>query len=77
MYDPAILVNNAGLSRGERRTAELAGLTIEETLIVNHLAPYLLTYELLGTLRRANDPRVVVTASGVHSRATDPLADPQ
>ncbi len=74
-YDPAILVNNAGLSRGERHTADLAGRTVEETFIVNHLAPYLLTYELLGTLRRDHDPRVVVTASGVHGRAVDPLAD--
>lgn len=74
-YDPAVLVNNAGLSRGERNTAELAGRTVEETLIVNHLAPYLLTHELLETLCGADNPRVVVTASGVHSRAADPLAD--
>jgi len=37
---------------------------------VNHLAPYLLTYELLEHLRDAPNPRVVITASDIHRRAT-------
>ncbi|WP_255148887.1 SDR family NAD(P)-dependent oxidoreductase [Halorarius halobius] len=58
------LVNNAALSAGEYREVE----GVESTLAVNHLAPYLLTHELLPLLRESAPARVVVTASGVHYR---------
>ncbi|WP_255195252.1 SDR family NAD(P)-dependent oxidoreductase [Halorarius litoreus] len=58
------LVNNAALSVNEYREAE----GVELTLAVNHLAPYLLTHELLPLLRESAPARVVVTASGVHFR---------
>jgi len=69
-----ILAHNAGLSAGSRRESPDG---IEITLAVNHLAPYLLTYKLLNHLRDAPDPRVVVTASDIHRRATLDLDDLQ
>ncbi|WP_128904709.1 SDR family NAD(P)-dependent oxidoreductase [Halorubrum amylolyticum] len=69
-----VLAHNAGLSAGSRRES-LDG--IEITLAVNHLGPYLLTYELLDHLRDAPDPRVVITASDIHRRATLDLDDLQ
>lgn len=62
-----VLIHNAGVSVPDR-TETTDG--IEKTLAVNHLAPYLLTYELLETLRMGARGRVVVTASGLHTRAT-------
>ena len=69
-----VLINNAGgLFRGDERTA----LGVEYTFHVNHLAPYLLTADLLDHLRP--HARVVTTASAAHQgvdlnleRATDP-----
>ena len=69
-----VLAHNAGLSAGSRRETPDG---IEITLAVNHLAPYLLTYELLDHLRDSPDPRVVVTASDIHRRATLDLDDLQ
>ncbi|MFC5134783.1 MULTISPECIES: SDR family NAD(P)-dependent oxidoreductase [Haloferacaceae] len=69
-----VLGHNAGLSAGSRRESPDG---IELTLAVNHLAPYLLTYELLDYLRDAPDPRVVITASDIHRRATLDLDDLQ
>jgi NAD(P)-dependent dehydrogenase (short-subunit alcohol dehydrogenase family) len=61
------LVHNAGLSSRHRADTEDG---IELTFAVNHLAPYLLTYELLDRLRNSALARVVVTASDIHRRAT-------
>lgn len=69
-----VLAHNAGLSAGSRRESPDG---IEITLAVNHLAPYLLTYELFDYLRDSPDPRVVVTASDIHRRATLDLDDLQ
>ena len=74
-----VLAHNAGLSRS-KRIETVDG--IELTLAVNHLAPYLLTYELLDRLcesRSSSDPtpRVVVTASDIHRRATFDFDDLQ
>ena len=56
-----LLVNNAGgLFRRGKRTP----LGIERTFHINHLAPYLLTAELLDYL--APDARIVVTSSAAH-----------
>jgi hypothetical protein len=56
-----LLVNNAG---GFFREARLTDLGVEYTFHVNHLAPYLLTADLLDHL--ADDARVVTTASEAH-----------
>ena len=59
--DLDILHNNAG---GLFREGRLTDLGVEYTFHVNHLAPYLLTAELLPTL--ADDARIVTTSSGAH-----------
>ncbi|TKX67837.1 SDR family NAD(P)-dependent oxidoreductase [Halorubrum sp. SP9] len=56
-----VLINNAGGFFRDGRTTELG---VEYTFHVNHLAPYLLTAELLDHLRP--DARVVTTASAAH-----------
>jgi hypothetical protein len=56
-----LLVNNAG---GLFREGRLTILGVEYTFHVNHLAPYLLTTELLDHL--TPDARVVTTASEAH-----------
>jgi NAD(P)-dependent dehydrogenase (short-subunit alcohol dehydrogenase family) len=57
-----VLVHNAGVNPTKRK---LSGDGIELTLAVNHLAPFLLTRELLPALRRGADrgARVVTVAS--------------
>lgn len=58
-----VLVHNAGVSPTRRK---LSADGIELTLAVNHLAPYLLTHELLPMLRRGaaeGGARVVTVAS--------------
>ncbi|MFC7098889.1 SDR family oxidoreductase [Halobaculum marinum] len=66
------LVHNAGLSSKERReTAD----GVELTLAVNHLAPYLLTHDLVDLLGATRGARVVVTASSVHRRGKIDLDD--
>lgn len=59
-----VLIHNAGVMMQDRR------LTVdgfETTFAVNHLAPFVLTQELLPLLR-ASRARVVVVASMAHSR---------
>jgi NAD(P)-dependent dehydrogenase (short-subunit alcohol dehydrogenase family) len=56
-----VLANNAG---GYFREGRLTDMGVEYTFHVNHLAPYLLTADLLSTL--ADDARVVTTASAAH-----------
>ncbi len=57
------LLNNAGGFAFERRvTAE----GFERTWALNHLAPFLLTHELLPPLRAAPAARVVTVSSGSH-----------
>jgi NAD(P)-dependent dehydrogenase (short-subunit alcohol dehydrogenase family) len=68
------LVHNAGLS-SRRRTETEDG--VELTFAVNHLAPYLLTHDLLVRLRASAPARVVVTASDIHHRATFEFDDLQ
>ncbi|WP_263785711.1 SDR family NAD(P)-dependent oxidoreductase [Salinibacter grassmerensis] len=58
-----LLLNNAGGLFREGRLVE----GIERTFYVNHLAPYLLTADLLDHLRE--DARVVTTASDAHRGA--------
>ncbi|WP_135853449.1 SDR family oxidoreductase [Halorussus salinus] len=63
------LVNNAGTSQSERRTAE----GVEFTFAVNHLAPFLLTNLLSSRLRESAPARVVTTSSALHEDGS--LAD--
>jgi NAD(P)-dependent dehydrogenase (short-subunit alcohol dehydrogenase family) len=60
-----VLLNNAG---GLFREGRLTDLGVEYTFHVNHLAPYLLTTELLDHLEE--DARVVTTASAAHNGAS-------
>ena len=59
-----LLLNNAG---GLFREGHLVGPGVERTFHVNHLAPYLLTANLLSHLREG--ARVVTTASDAHRGA--------
>lgn len=68
------LVHNAGLSSRYRTETEDG---VELTFAVNHLAPYLLTRQLLDRLRASAPSRVVVTASDIHRRATFDFDDLQ
>ena len=63
--DLDLLVNNAG---GFFREARLTDRGVGYTFHVNHLAPYLLTAELLDHL--APDARIVTTASEAHRGVT-------
>ncbi|HKW48189.1 MAG TPA: SDR family NAD(P)-dependent oxidoreductase [Gemmatimonadaceae bacterium] len=57
-----LLINNAGVQR-LHRTPSIDG--IEETLAVNHLAPFLLTHLLLPNLRAGSPARVVTLSSSL------------
>lgn len=61
-----VLVNNAGAVFQSRRRSPDG---IELTLAVNHLAPFLLTAELLGALRAGAPARVVAVSSVAHEGA--------
>jgi hypothetical protein len=67
-----LLVNNAG---GLFREGRLVGPGVEQTFHVNHLAPFLLTAELVGHLR--DGARVVTTASEAHRGAAFDLTGVQ
>ena len=59
-----VLLNNAGLANMQRRET-VDG--IEETLAVNHLAPFLLTHLLRERLVESAPARVVTVSSGAHA----------
>jgi NAD(P)-dependent dehydrogenase (short-subunit alcohol dehydrogenase family) len=61
-----VLLNNAGLLVPNRRTTEDG---FEETFAVNHLAPFLLTQELLDVLKATPSSRVVNVSSEAHRGA--------
>lgn len=58
-----VLVNNAGLLHGAR---EVTAEGLERTFALNHLAPFLLTYELREVLAASRPSRVVTVASAAH-----------
>jgi NAD(P)-dependent dehydrogenase (short-subunit alcohol dehydrogenase family) len=66
-----VLINNAGLVLGERRTTPDG---FEHMFAVNHLAPFLLTNLLLPKLTAS--ARVVTVTSDAHSAARLDLSDP-
>ena len=68
-----VLVNNAGLF-SFRRAVSVDG--IEMQLAVNHLAPFLLTRELLPLLAAAPRARVVFVSSGSHFQGRIRWSDP-
>ncbi len=61
-----VLVNNAGVFMKERR---LTADGIETTLAVNHLAPFLLTNQLIGLLKKSAPSRIVTVSSIAHRDA--------
>ncbi len=69
-----VLLNNAGVFATERRESHDG---YELTLAVNHIAPFLLTRELLPVLRGAKHARVVTVASVAHTRGEIWWDDPQ
>ncbi|WP_254536330.1 SDR family NAD(P)-dependent oxidoreductase [Halomarina litorea] len=71
-----VLVNNAALSLPKREVLDYPGGRVEKVLAVNHLAPYLLTRELLDRLTESAPARVVTTSSGVQFRGDLELDDP-
>jgi len=68
-----VLVNNAGLVLGERRTTPDG---FEHVFALNHLAPFLLTSRLLPKLTASAPARVVTVTSDAHSAARLDLTDP-
>ena len=58
-----VLINNAGVFMNKR---QLSADGFEMTFAVNHLAPFLLTCELLPLLRDSH-ARVITVSSMVHS----------
>lgn len=61
-----VLINNAGTFSSQRRLTEDG---LEMTFAVNHLAPFLLTHELLGLLEKSAPSRIVTVASVAHWNA--------
>jgi NAD(P)-dependent dehydrogenase (short-subunit alcohol dehydrogenase family) len=62
-----VLVNNAGAYFNRRRETAYG---VEMTLLVNHLAPFLLTNLLLETLQASTPARIVNVSSGGHRYGT-------
>ncbi len=58
-----VLVNNAGVYLENKHLTEDG---IETTFAVNHLAPFLLTHQLMYLLENSNDPRVLTVSSYSH-----------
>jgi NAD(P)-dependent dehydrogenase (short-subunit alcohol dehydrogenase family) len=63
-----VLLNNAGVINTRRRESADG---FEETLAVNHFAPFLLTGLLLPTLLRSEGARIVNVASNAHAFVRD------
>lgn len=69
-----VLVNNAGaFYAGRQETRE----GVEMTWALNHLAPFVLTRELLGLLRAAPQARVVTVSSAAHAQGRLRWDDPE
>jgi NAD(P)-dependent dehydrogenase (short-subunit alcohol dehydrogenase family) len=67
-----VLINNAGAVYSTR---QLTSDGIEQTWAVNHLAPFLLTRQLLPLLQASAPARIITTASGAHRGAQIPFDD--
>jgi NAD(P)-dependent dehydrogenase (short-subunit alcohol dehydrogenase family) len=63
-----VLINNAGVGPGQHgQERELSGDGYELRFAVNHLAPFVLTWELLPLLRAAKKARIVNVSSAAQS----------
>jgi NAD(P)-dependent dehydrogenase (short-subunit alcohol dehydrogenase family) len=69
-----VLVNNAGVFVPKRQVTSDG---VEETFAVNHLAYFLLTRELLGTLKASAPARIVNVSSDAHRHGKMHWADLQ
>ncbi|WP_229784730.1 SDR family NAD(P)-dependent oxidoreductase [Deinococcus radiotolerans] len=69
-----VLVNNAGAMYSRRQETHEG---IEKTWALNHLAPFLLTQELLPLLRASGNARVVTVSSVAHQFVRPHLTDPE
>ncbi|RBP17316.1 NAD(P)-dependent dehydrogenase (short-subunit alcohol dehydrogenase family) [Roseiarcus fermentans] len=69
-----VLVNNAGAMFADRRVTPEG---LERTFALNHMAYFLMTRALGGTLRASAPARVVSTASDAHAWASLDFADLQ
>lgn len=67
-----VLVNNAGTYFNRRHRTEYG---VEKTLLVNHLAPFLLTNLLLDPLHKSTSARIINVSSGSHQNAQLDLND--
>lgn len=65
-----VLLNNAGAQFTDTR--ELTAEGHEKTMVINVLAPFLLTTLLLDTLKKSKSARVVTVASAAHSMGGKP-----
>ena len=63
-----VLINNAGVYR-TRKNSLPNGL--EETFMVNHLAPFYLTSKLLPLLRESQQARIINVSSMIHASTID------
>ncbi len=69
-----VLINNAGVVPWKRTLTEDG---LELTLVVNHLAPFLLTHLLLDVLKASVPSRIINVASGLHKMASIDFDDLQ
>ena len=63
-----VLINNAGVIRANRNLTEEG---LEETFMVNYIAPFLLTNLLIDLLKKSKAARIVNVVSQVHSNHLD------
>jgi NAD(P)-dependent dehydrogenase (short-subunit alcohol dehydrogenase family) len=68
-----VLINNAGGVMNEQRAVTKEGF--EKTIVVNHLAPFLLTSLLFDKLKKSEDGRIVNTSSMAHKMANPNYED--
>lgn len=66
-----VLINNAGIMMGQRKTTTSDDNGLELTMACNHLGHFLLTNLLLPTMRKQEDARVVIVTSSTYVLATD------
>jgi retinol dehydrogenase 12 len=67
-----ILINNAGSYFNKRQQTSYG---VEKTLLVNHMAPFLLTNLLLDLLYKSQSARIINVASNAHEHAGLNLED--
>lgn len=63
-----ILINNAGVFIGQKNILPNG---LEETFMVNHLAPFYMTLELLPLIKKSNAARIINVSSIAHASSID------